>query len=944
MAAFLYRIGAFAARKHWVVIAIWIALFVGLNALAGVLGNKTVAEMSVPSSPANQAFTMLTERFGGMSDASAKVIFVAPDGKDISSYESTVEDAISQLGSVAHVTGVADPFATGNESAIAPDKSMAFASLSFDSSSVDAATAQSITDTASKAVGSTVTLAYVGIPDPAAAGSITDALGIVLSFFILALTFGSFLAAGMPPITALLGVGLSLSAITVLSNVMSLNSTTSALATMLGLAVGIDYALFIISRHRSNLIAGMPVQQSIAVANATAGGAVVFAGVTVIIALLGLFVVGIPFLGMMGLGAAIGVSLAVSISVTLIPAVLGLCGKRLIPKTSSRAFKRETETTKLTLGTRWVKLITAKPLVTVMLTVIGLLVLASPLPSMRLTLTDGGYDAPGSITRVGYDTIAQGWGAGTNGPLLIVADISHTDVTKLDTVLSDLDGYFTGIKDVQAVSAAYPNPTLDLAIVSITPKSGPSTQTTVDLVNTLREMQPAFEKQYGYSYQVTGATAMGVDLSNLLAQAILPFGLVVIGLSVLLLMIVFRSIAVPLSATLGYVLSLSAALGVTVAVFQWGWGADVLAVTKVGPLFCAMPILVMAVLFGLAMDYEVFLVSRIRERFVATGNPATAVTSGFIKAARVVTAASIIMFSVFISFVPGSVASMQSIALALAVGVAIDALVIRMTLIPALMTLLGKWGWALPASWERKLPLVDIEGEAVHGRLATLQWQQERGKNVSIDAEGVELPDSNLGPLSFTAEVGETVLLTVPSAADAQRVLAIVTGRAPATGLLVSCGKPLPYDGVYVRKQTSLITYGAESADGSVANLIEEQLRLNGVRSANTHVADVVDLVNDLATQLAVSVESLGAERPSDSLTTDESWLIDICVATVSAPEVLAVSAAHLDTALAQKLVAFVNAHTGPTTTSVIAVLAENAAGISGTSQVVALTAAEVNA
>lgn len=907
MAAFLYRMGSFAARKHWTVISIWIVLLVGLNLVAGLLGNKTVSELSIPNSPANQAFTMLTERFGGMNDASAKVIFVAPKGSTIDSFESQVESTISAIEKVPGVSAVQDPFAPDNSAAISTNKTMAYASVSFNVESVSPELGQQITSTAQESVGDKLTLAYVGIPDPPAAGSITDAIGIILSFFILFITFGSLLAAGMPPLTALLGVGLSLSAITVLSNLITLNSTTSALATMLGLAVGIDYALFIISRHRSNLISGMSVRQSIAVANATAGSAVLFAGVTVIIALLGLFVVGIPFLGMMGLGAAIGVGLAVAISVTLIPALLGLFGKRLIPKTTSRAFRREADTDKVTFGARWVKLVTAKPLVTVLITIFGLLTLASPLTSMRLTLTDAGYDAPGSITRTGYDTLAEGWGAGTNGPLLIVADISQTKVEDLETVLNDLGGYFTGLPDVRSVSAAYPNPTLDLAIVSITPDSGPSSQRTVDLVNALREKALAFEKEYGFTYEVTGGTAMGVDLSNLLADAILPFGLVVIGLSVLLLMIVFRSIAVPLSATLGYVLSLSAALGVTVAVFQWGWGAQFLAVTKVGPLFCAMPILVMAVLFGLAMDYEVFLVSRIRERFVATGDPKLAVTSGFTKAARVVTAASIIMFSVFIFFVPGSVASMQSIALALAVGVALDALVIRMTFIPALMTLLGKWGWALPHSWQRALPVVDIEGEAVHGRLATLEWQQQRGKVVSIDAADVTVTGTDLEPFTTTINSGEHLAIMLPTARDGQLVLAALTGRASATGLLVSCGKPLPYDGAHVRRVTSLVTYGTVISEGSVSQLLKEQMRLNFASTTLSRIDAVTTSVTELGELLGIEVGSLDSSRPSESLTTDESWLIDISVALESKPEVLAVSAFHLDAPSVIELWAYLN-------------------------------------
>lgn len=893
MAALLHRIGSFSARRHWIVIIAWILTLSAVGFSAQALGDKSVSEMTIPNSPANQAFNMLTERFGGMSDASAKVIFMAPTGHNIDEYEGQIATAIAGLSAVPDVTSVANPFAQGNEAAISPKNSMAYASVSFNQSTVDNQLGAAIEKAAEANLENGLTVAYVGIPDKPTT-SVTDALGLVLSFFILLITFGSLLAAGMPPLTALLGVGLSLGLITVLSNVMVLNSTTSALATMLGLAVGIDYALFIVSRHRSNLIAGIEPKQSAAIATATAGSAVVFAGVTVMIALLGLFVVGIPFLGMMGLGAAVAVLIAVAISVTLIPAVLGLLGKRLTPKEKSRAYQREAQADKPTMGSRWVGFVTAKPLVTVLITIVFLLTLAAPLPTMRLTLTDSGYSAPGSNSRTGYDALAEGWGPGTNGPLLIVADISKTDVTKLETVLSDLGGYFTDMPDVASVSAAYPNPTLDLAIVSITPRSGPSTEQTVALVQDLREKAAAFEDKYGFSYQVTGATAMGVDLSSLLAGAIVPFGVVVIGLSVILLMIVFRSLAVPITATLGYVLSLCAALGVTVAVFQWGWGSEVLSLTKVGPLFCAMPILVMAVLFGLAMDYEVFLVSRMRERYVATGDAKLAVTSGFKKAARVVTAASIIMFSVFIAFVPGGVASMQSIALALAVGVAIDALIIRMTLIPAVMSLLGDKGWALPRGIAKRIPEVDIEGEQVHGRLQTLQWQQERNPSVSIDASEVSVNGSDVAPFTFTAHAGSLVMFSGAPATDAHLALAALTGRASATGLLVSCGKPLPFDGARVRRASSLITYGASSTDGNVASMIRELLRLNHVRVRPDVEKRTVDLATEIAQAAQLAFGAIDQSRDALSLTTDEMWVIDVAVAIVSAPEVLALTMFHL--------------------------------------------------
>ncbi|WP_378144158.1 MMPL family transporter [Cnuibacter sp. UC19_7] len=726
MATLLYRVGAFAARFHILVIVGWI-LILGL-AVGGaqLLGGTLVSSFTIPGTQSQNALDMLQQRFPQASGAASKVIYVAPQGQQISQFESQIDDSIAQLKTLDHVSMVTGPWDQGADAQIASNGSMAYATVQYDvpSTSLTQADTSAIVSAGDIAATGGVTVGFAGVTDPPEAGvDYTEAVGLVVAFIVLVITFGSLLAAGMPLVTALIGVGLATTSITIASGFATISATAPLLATMLGLAVGIDYALFIVSRHRSQLARGIPVRESIAMAVATAGSAVVFAGLTVIIALLGLAVVQIPFLTVMGIGAAIAVVFAVVVAVTLLPALLALFGRRLIPKATSRAAKRELagHDARPTLARRWVNLITARPIITVVATVLGLLILAVPATQMRLTLPDAGYNPPGSESREGYDLLTQGFGPGFNGPLLVTADISKT--LEINQALTALHDEFAGLPDVASVSQAIPNATADMAIVSIIPDSSPDSEQTVQLVQTMRDRAAAFDDANGFSYQVTGQTALGIDVSERLSNALLPFALVVVGLCIVLLTIVFRSLAVPLTATVGYLLSVVASFGVTTAIFEWGWLADALTVAKVGPVISFMPILVMAVLFGLAMDYEVFLVSKMREEFVEHGDPHRAVIEGFSGAARVVTAAACIMFAVFASFVPGGNAILQPIALALAAGVFLDAFVVRMTLIPALMMLLGRLAWALPTRLARVLPDVDLEGERVRHMLAAAAWR-----------------------------------------------------------------------------------------------------------------------------------------------------------------------------------------------------------------------------
>lgn len=852
MSSVLYRIGRFCARWRWWVLAAWLILAVGGGTAAAALGNHLQSSFDIPGTQAQAALDTLEQRFPQLSGASGRVVVVAPNGSAISDEADAIGAACESLAVVAGVTNVGCPYpmpasgsspaGTGVADQVSSEGRMAFIAvqLSDAADAIPASLVTAVDEATAPLTQAGLQVAVSGIVPTAVSGvDWTELVGMAIAYVVLAVTFGSLLAAGMPLITAAIGVGVATSSITIVAAFAPVQATAPVLATMLGLAVGIDYALLITSRHRGNLRQGMAVAESVAVAIATAGTAVVFAGLTVMIALLGLAVAGIPFLTVMGLGAAAAVLCALAVAVTLLPAILTLCGRRLIPKPrrkrAERTGKAEPDARKR--GPAWARIATRAPLATAAIVVVVLLALAVPAAGMRLTLPDAGYDPAGSPPRVAYDLLDEGFGPGFNGPLLITADISRT--LDVEQALDALDGEFGSVEGVATTSQAFPNEALDLAVLTITPTSAPSSAETGDLVQRLRDLAPAFETAHGFGFQVTGQTALAIDISDRLGAALLPFALVVVGLCLLLLMIMFRSIAVPVTATFGYLLTVGAALGVSTAVFEWGWAADLLGVGKVGPVISFMPILVMAVLFGLAMDYHVFLVSRMRERYAATGDARASVLEGFSASARVVTAAALIMFSVFFSFVPGGNAIIQPIALALAVGVLIDAFVVRMTLVPALMALLGDRAWWLPRGLARVLPDADIEGDAVQRMLAQRTWRdgdEQRG-------EGVHAQDASFGglePASFGVPA-RAVLLVRGEQAD--RVCAVLAGRSgDVEGSVAVQGRLLPFERRALAARSAHVEMASPAVDAeSVGEYLKGMLRLNGVSRrelpARTHDA-----------------------------------------------------------------------------------------------------------
>ncbi|WP_228515863.1 MMPL family transporter [Agreia pratensis] len=936
MATLLYSIGAFAARRHFTVIVTWLLLAAAALGASIVLNGQMQQGVEIPGTESQTAIDMLDTRFPQAGGGSAKVIFEAPAGDDIDSYATQISAISQKLGAMPDVANAADPFASGNASQISADKSLAYVSVQYDvpqdSLSPDAeVNIQSIGDGAKQ---DGLTVSYSGLTAPKAASDLSqEAIGLGVAFVILAITFGSLLAAGMPLITALVAVGISIGGIGIFSAFVTISATAPVLAEMLSLAVGIDYALFIVSRHRAQLAAGMAPRESVALATATAGSAVVFAGLTVIIALLGLSVVGIPFLSVMGAGAAFGVVISIAVSVTLLPAILGLCGKRMIPRVrtpkSPKAPKAKTSkkpatrrprrprTEETSIRHRWVTMVTRRPLITVVATVLGLGLLAVPALGLKLTVPDAGYDAPGTQARVAYDLLAKGYGPGFNGPLLVTADISGT--LKIEDALDALEKQFTGVADVAAVSKAIPNQALDMAIISLTPSSAPDSDATTTLVKSIRDREPAFEKANGFGYMVTGQTAVAIDISDRLSHALLPFALVVVGLCIVLLTMVFRSLAVPLTATLGFLLSVGASFGVVTAVFNWGWLADPLGVEKVGPVISFMPILVMAVLFGLAMDYQVFLVTRMREDYIKTGDAHRSVIDGFTASARVVTAASLIMFSVFASFVPGGGAVLQPLAGGLAVGVLIDAFLVRMTLIPALMALLGDRAWRLPRWLDRIVPNVDIEGETVHELLDARGWHPETGAATAGSApdaadpswaqpapsiEARDLTVAGLSTIDLDTAVGDVLLLAGAPASARTELLATLVGRArPDSGHLTVLGHALPFDAHALRAQSELVL--AQPAEPStLGRYLTAQIAMDAPRG---HRADRRGIAHRILPALLASVSdeaaggaASGAKRVTDTtplheLSTGQLLAVDAAVALSSGRPLIAVETGALE-------------------------------------------------
>jgi membrane protein YdfJ len=713
VATYLYRLGGWAFDNRRKVLFAWIATLVAVVASSFAFSGQFSSKFEVPGTESQQAQDLLHEKYAGAGGASARVVYVAPDGTKLTddANKAAVMDSVKKASKAEGVVQVVDPY---KAKAISKDGRIGYADVIYpmpsDEVSDPAVDELEASADPAKAAGMQVEFGGGLVEDEAKANS--ELLGIMVGFLVLAITLGSLVAAGLPLWTAMIGVGISVSGVTALTAVFELTETATTLATMLGLAVGIDYALFILSRYRQNAADGMEPREAAAQAAGTAGSAVVFAGTTVVIALVGLMVVNIPFLTVMGLAAAGAVIVAVLIALTLLPAAMALFGKRLTRPNRVLMFRpRGTKPGREKASVRYARFVTRRPLVIVVVGVLGLLLVATPAMHMKLGLPDGGSKPTNTTERKAYDLLTEGFGPGFNGVLTVVVDAPGATKEQQKQIASEITPTLEEMPNVAAVSPPSQNEKGDVTISMVTPKTGPASDETKDLVYYMRDKAKDLPETAGIHAYVTGTTALNIDTADTLDAALLKYVAVVVGLALILLTVVFRSVLVPIKAAAGFLLSIAASMGLVVWVFQDGHFADMLGVAQAGPIVSFLPILLIGILFGLAMDYEVFLVSRMREAFVHSGDAKEAVVTGYGQSGRVVTAAAVIMTAVFAAFMLDPDPVVKSIGLSLAFGVIADAFVVRMTLVPAVMALLGRSAWKLPRRLERFVPDVDIEGE-----------------------------------------------------------------------------------------------------------------------------------------------------------------------------------------------------------------------------------------
>ncbi|MDT7839809.1 MMPL family transporter [Streptomyces justiciae] len=724
MAVLLYRIGRWAFRRRRLVGGVWLGVLVLAVAAAALAPAGEEEDLSMPGTESQKAFDLLDERFpqSNSQGAEARLVFRAADGQRVTAKENraAVEDALGSLDDGAQIASATDPYESG---AVSEDGTIAYSTITYTADAVDLteASKDDLANAARQArdTGLTVEIGGSALDAEEEPGGTTEIVGVAVAAVVLVLALGSLIAAGLSLLTAFVGVAIAFGLVSALAVPLGLTSTVAILALMLGLAVGIDYALFITSRYRHECAQGRAPEEAAGRAVGTAGSAVVFAGATVFIALVGLGVVGIPELTKMGLGGAGAVALAVLVALTLVPALFGFFGRRMLPRAVRKAIRSGDasprpvpDTGRPGLGARWARFVLRRPVPVLMIAGLGLGAVALPALGLELGLPGDESKSVETTQRRAYDLMSEGFGPGFNGPLTVVVDTSGSGDVRATT-----DLVVRTVRDVDGI-ASVGDPVLsraeDTAVLTAVPDTAPNTGATKDLVHTIRSAVSDVEADTGADVLVTGTTAMNIDISQAMSDALLPYLTVVIGLAVLLLTVVFRSVLVPVKAALGFLLSVGAAFGVLVAVFQWGWAADLIGIEQTGPVMSLMPILIIGIVFGLAMDYEVFLLTRMREAYVHGASPGDAVVNGFRHSGRVVAAAAIIMISVFAGFIGMSSPTIQTMGVGLAAAVAFDAFVVRMAIAPAVLALLGHRAWWLPHILDRVLPNVDIEGEKLN--------------------------------------------------------------------------------------------------------------------------------------------------------------------------------------------------------------------------------------
>jgi RND superfamily putative drug exporter len=713
MSAFLFRLGRSSARHPFRVLGIWLVVAVAVIAVAGQRGGEFNDTFRIPGAESQAATDLLTERFPAQSGATGRVVFHAAPSSPHALDRSAVESARAALARGQDVTGVTDPWAPGS-GAVSADGRTAYVDVQYDVTLLTARHAHEATAALAGARGEGVRAEINGaIANAGDTAKGQEGLGILVAMVVLLVAFGSAVAMGIPIGTAVIGIVVGLAGMKIVASVTDVPTVSEMLGMMIGLGVGIDYALFVVTRHRQHLHDGMAVDDAAGTANATAGLAVLFAGATVVVAILGLKVAGMPAMTMIGLAIAVVVAIAMAAAVTLLPAFLGLAGTK-IDRLSIHRRGRVSKPAHETLPGRWAHHVGRHPVRYAVASFGVLAAIALPVLSMRIGLADDSNARPGSTQRAAYSLLTNAFGRGFNAPIVAVVSLpssSPSDRVAVDRVRDAL----LADPGIATVTPALFNGAGDTAVVTANPTTAPQDAATDRLVHHLRaEVIPAAVEGTGARAALTGH-ALETDVVDRFTQRLPWFIGAVVALSFFLLMTVFRSVLVPLKAALMNLLAIGAAYGVVVAVFQWGWGKALIGLEHTVPVNPFVPMIMFAILFGLSMDYEVFLLSRVREQFLRHGDSHLAVVEGLAGTARVITSAALIMISVFAAFVLGDSVIVKMIGVGLSVAVLLDATLVRLVLVPSTMSLLGSANWWLPGWLDRLLPHVDLDQEGGRG-------------------------------------------------------------------------------------------------------------------------------------------------------------------------------------------------------------------------------------
>jgi RND superfamily putative drug exporter len=707
------RFGNWCTTHRKTVILAWIGALIVVGFAAGSAGSAFSENFKLPSSDSQRAVDLLKKRFPAQSGETATIVFRARRGVESPSVREPMAAAFKRIEGIPHVSEVTSPYGRAGAAAISKDGEIAYATIQFDEQGKKIGK-----DNVQRVIGIAQGVAYPGLQVELGGQPIEEArqeegsssfvIGLAAAIVILLFTFGSVVAMGLPIVTALFALGVGISLVTLGTHVFDTADFATELAAMIGLGVGIDYALFILTRFRNGLDEGLDPQPAAVRAIDTAGRAVLFAGLTVIISLLGMLLLGVTFLYGVAIAAALAVTMTMIASLTLLPALLAIAGRRVdrlrLPGLGKRRPMSEME---LGRWYRWSTWIQHRPIIALLLSGSLLVALCIPALSLRLGSSDAGSDPAGTTTRKAYDLLAEGFGPGFNGPFVLAAELPHKGD---DAALVALRRRAEATPGVASVTAPALNPAKDVGTIQIYPTSSPQSVATTDLLHTVRDrLIPPVERSTGATVYVGGITAIFEDFGKVLTEKLPLFIGVVVVLSALLLMIVFHSVLVPLKAMLMNLLSIGAAFGLVVAVFQWGWFGGLIGLDGTGPIEAFLPVFLFAIVFGLSMDYEVFLMSRIHEEWEASHDATASVTRGLALTGRVITAAAAIMVTVFASFMLGEDRIIKLFGLGLSAAILIDAVVIRTVLVPAIMQLFGERAWWLPSWLQSRLPHIAVE-------------------------------------------------------------------------------------------------------------------------------------------------------------------------------------------------------------------------------------------